>query len=404
MNVRESISVAFSSLVANKMRSALTMLGIIIGVGAVITMIALGQGAEKAVTERIKSLGTNLLFVHPGSARSGRVRLGAGSRRSLKRKDVDAILRHCQLILAAAPEFTGIAQVKYRNQNWNTRVIGTTPEYQWIRNFPVAEGRFFTPREDQARARVCLIGSTVKENLFGEEDPIGKTIRINRMNFQVIGLLETKGQTGFFDQDDLVLIPLGTAQMRLFGVDFITGASLQVIDQTKMDEAFYEVERILRHQHRLRADQDNDFIIRNQADILSTFEETSKTFTYLLAGIAAVSLLVGGIGIMNIMLVSVTERTREIGIRKAVGAKRRDILLQFLIESLVLALSGGAIGILLGVVGSIGLTHLAQWRVSISIEAILVSFLFAAGVGVIFGLYPARRAAYQDVIVALRYE
>lgn len=404
MDLRESISVSLSSLVANKLRSVLTMLGIIIGVGAVITMIALGQGAQKAVTERIQSLGSNLLFVRPGAATFGHVRMQAGSRVSLKRKDIEAIPRHCPLVIAAVPEFTRNAQVKYGNKNWNTRIVGTTSDYEWVRNFRVAEGRFFTPQEDRIRARVCVIGATVKENLFENEDPIGKIIRIRRMNFQVIGLLETKGQTGWMNQDDQILIPLATAQMRLFGVDFISGATLQVVDQSKMDEAFYDVERILRRQHRLRPEQDNDFTIRNQADIITTFEETSKTFTYLLAGIAAVSLVVGGIGIMNIMLVSVTERTREIGIRKAVGAKRRDILSQFLIESLTLALTGGFLGVVTGIVGSLALTYLAQWRMSISFGAIALSFLFAASVGVIFGMYPARRAALQDVIVALRYE
>lgn len=406
MDLRESIQVAFDAVLANKMRAALTMLGIIIGVGAVITMVALGEGAQQAVTARIQALGSNLLFVSPGSARSGHVTLTAGSRINLHRKDVEAVLAQCEEILDVVPEFSRGAQVKYANRNWNTRITGTTPNYGEVRNVQVVAGRYFTAQEEAARARVCLIGSTVRDNLFGsDEDPIGKTLRIGRMNFQIIGVLETKGQTGgWMNPDDQVLIPLATAQMRLFGVDFITNSSMKVADAMLMDKAFYNVERVLRRQHRLRDTQDNDFNIRNQADIISTFEETSRTFTSLLAGIAGVSLLVGGIGIMNIMLVSVTERTREIGIRKAVGARRRDILVQFLMEALALSLTGGLIGVTVGVAASSLLARLAAWNTLISIESIGVSFLFAAAVGVVFGLYPARRAALQDTIVALRYE
>jgi putative ABC transport system permease protein len=406
MDLREGLGVAFDSVLANKMRAALTMLGIIIGVGAVITMVALGEGAQKAVTERIQALGSNLLFVESGSSRSGPVMAAVGTSIKLIRKDVEAVQAQCQEITAVVPEFRRGVQVKYGNKNWNTRIIGTTPNYGEVRNVSAVAGRYFTAQEEAARARVCLLGSTVRDNLFDpKEDPVGKTLRVGRMNFQIIGVLETKGQSGgWMNPDDQVLIPLATAQMRLFGVDYINSAALQVADAALMESAFYEVERVLRREHRLRDSQDNDFSIRNQADILATFEETSKTFTSLLAGIAGVSLVVGGIGIMNIMLVSVTERTREIGVRKAVGAKRRDIMIQFLMEALALSLTGGLIGVLLGVGVSSLLAKLAGWNTLISPESIGVSFFFAAAVGIIFGLYPARRAALQDTIVALRYE
>jgi putative ABC transport system permease protein len=406
MEFRESLDVAIGAVIANKMRSALTMLGIIIGVGAVITMVALGEGAQRAVQERIQALGSNLLFVGPGSSRSGHVHLAAGSSINMKRKDIDALLAQCEDIVDAVPEFSRSTQVKYGNRNTNTRITGVTPNYGEVRNVAAVEGRYFTAQEEAARARVCLIGSTVRENLFeAGEDPVGKTIRISRMNFQVIGVLETKGQSGgWMNPDDQILIPLATAQMRLFGVDYISNAALKVADASLMDKAFYDVERVLRRQHRLRDAQDNDFNIRNQADILATMTSTSQTFTSLLAGIAGVSLIVGGIGIMNIMLVSVTERTREIGVRKAVGARRRDILFQFLMEALAISLIGGVIGVLLGISSSYLLARLADWNTLISWESIAVSFLFSALVGVIFGIYPARRAATQDTIVALRYE
>ncbi len=406
MDFREGINVAFSAVVANKMRSALTMLGIIIGVGAVVTMVALGKGAENAVKERIQALGSNLLFVSPGGGRSGPVSMSAGSSIKLTRKDIDAVLTQCPEILAVVPEFSRSAQVKYGNKNTNTRITGTTPNYGEVRNVAAVQGRYFTPQEELTRARVCLIGSTVRDNLFDpNEDPIGKTVRISRMNFQVIGVLETKGQSGgWMNPDDQILIPLATAQMRLFGVDHISNSALQVADASLMDKAFYDVERILRREHRLRDTQDNDFNIRNQADIISTLTSSTQTFTTLLAGIAGVSLLVGGIGIMNIMLVSVTERTREIGVRKAVGARRRDIMIQFLMEALTLSLIGGTLGVLAGISASHLLARLADWNTLISPESIAVSFLFAAAVGIIFGLYPARRAALQDTIVALRYE
>ena len=406
MDFREGIGVAFTAVVANKMRSALTMLGIIIGVGAVVTVVALGKGSEQAVKERIQALGSNLLFVGPGSSRSGMVFMGAGSSVKLTRKDVDALQDQCPEIVAVVPEFSRSTQVKYGNKNTNTRITGTTANYGEVRNVAAVQGRYFTEQEEMTRARVCLIGSTVRDNLFDPgEDPIGKTLRISRMNFQVIGVLETKGQSGgWMNPDDQILIPLATAQMRLFGVDHISNSAVQVADASVMDKVFYDIERIMRRQHRLRDTQDNDFSIRNQADIIATFQETSQTLSTLLVGIAVISLLVGGIGIMNIMLVSVTERTREIGVRKAVGARRRDITVQFLLEALTLSVLGGTIGVLAGLLASFLLERFAGWNMLVAPESIVVSFLFSAAVGIIFGLYPARKAALQNTIVALRYE
>ncbi len=406
MEFREGIQVAFTAVIANKMRSALTMLGIIIGVGAVVTVVALGKGSEQAVKERIQALGSNLLFVGPGSSRSGMVFMGAGSSVKLTRKDVEVLEDQCPEIVAVVPEFSRSTQVKYGNKNTNTRITGTTANYGDVRNVAAVQGRYFTEQEEMTRARVCLIGSTVRDNLFDPgEDPIGKTLRISRMNFQVLGVLETKGQSGgWMNPDDQILIPLATAQMRLFGVDFISNSAVQVADAAVMDKVFYDIERIMRRQHRLRDTQDNDFSIRNQADIIATFQETSQTLSTLLVGIAIISLLVGGIGIMNIMLVSVTERTREIGVRKAVGARRRDITVQFLLEALTLSVLGGTIGVLAGLLASFLLGRYAGWNMLVAPESIAVSFLFSAAVGVIFGLYPARKAALQNTIVALRYE
>ena len=405
MELREGFSVALDSVIANKMRAALTMLGIIIGVGAVITAVSIGKGAQQAVTERIQALGSNLLFLEAGSSRSGPVMTAVGSSVKLTRKDVEAVEAQCPEIIAVVPEFRRGAQVKAGNKNWNTRIVGTTPNYGEVRNVAAVAGRYFTAAEEQSRARVCLIGSTVRDNLFDpSEDPIGKTLRISRMNFQIIGVLETKGQSGgWSNPDDQVLIPLATAQMRLFGVDHINNAALQVADASLMDQAFYDVERVMRREHRLRDNQDNDFSIRNQADMVAVFTDTQKIFTLLLTGIAVVSLIVGGIGIMNIMLVSVTERTREIGVRKAIGAKRRDILMQFLMEAVTLSLTGGFLGIVVGIAASKILPRIG-FTTAISLESIGVSCLFAATVGIVFGIYPAIRAARQDAIVALRYE
>jgi putative ABC transport system permease protein len=405
MNLKESFLTALSALVANKLRALLTMLGIIIGVAAVITMIAIGEGAQKAVIERIESLGTNLLFISPGAQRGGGiVIIQWGTSIRLKNTDADAVLGKVEAVEAVVPELSRSAQVKYQNRNWNTRVVGTYPEYEAVRNFPAVAGRYFNHSEERGVAKVCVLGQTIVDNLFPTSDPLGQSIRIAGESFQVIGVLESKGQSGFQNPDDQIIIPLSTAQRRIFGVDYLSQITAKVTSNERMDEAFYEIERVLRREHKLREDQDNDFTIRNQADIISTFQETQQTFTFLLAGIAAVSLLVGGIGIMNIMIVSVTERTKEIGVRKAIGARKRDIMWQFLIESVVMSISGGCLGIGLGVLASYLITTYGNLAPIISLDSIIISFVFASLVGIFFGIYPAWKAAMSNVIDALRYE
>ncbi|EQB62636.1 MAG: hypothetical protein RBG1_1C00001G0215 [candidate division Zixibacteria bacterium RBG-1] len=400
----ESIRVSFSSLKSNKMRSALTMLGIIIGTGAVITVIALGKGAGEAVQRSIQSLGSNLIFVRPGAARSGFVRLQSGSSTLLSNADAKAIQERCPSVTSVVPESFRFGQLKYQNKNWNSQVVGTLPEYQTVRNVSLREGSFFTEKDLLQKERICILGFTVYENLFGNQPALGKTIKINGINFTVKGILEPKGQMAMFNQDDQVFIPLSTAQKRLLGIDFLSNINIQAKSELHIDQAALEIEKLLRKRHKLQGYEENDFNVRTQLDILATREETSRTFSLLLAGIALVSLLVGGIGIMNIMLVSVTERTREIGIRMAIGARRRDILSQFLIEALVLSVLGGMLGILLGVLGSVILSKAANWNTLIAPSSILIAFFFSALVGIFFGLYPARKASGLDPIEALRYE
>jgi len=405
MNLKESFLTALAALFANKLRALLTMLGIIIGVAAVITMIAIGEGAQKAVIDRIQSLGTNLLFVSPGAQRGGGITvIQFGTSIRLKNSDAEALRQKVLGAEAIVPEFSRQAQVKYLNRNWNTRVIGTVPEYEDVRSFKASYGRYFTHSEELGVAKVCVIGQTIVDNLFPTSDPLGQSIRIAGESFQVVGVLESKGQTGFQNPDDQIIVPLSTAQRRLFGVDYLSQITAKVVSDQNMDGAFLDIERVLRREHKLREDQDNDFTIRNQADIIQTFQETQQTFTFLLAGIAAVSLLVGGIGIMNIMIVSVTERTKEIGVRKAIGARKSDIMWQFLIESVVMSVSGGLLGIGTGILASYLITTYGNLTPMISMNSISVSFLFASFVGVFFGIYPAWKAANSNVIDALRYE
>jgi len=381
------------------------MLGIIIGVWAVVTMISIGEGAKMKVTKGIQSMGTNLLIVIAGAEQRGPVRGGWGSAQTLTLDDAEAIAKYCSNILKISPEITRLAQVKYRNQNINTSIVGTTPEYADVHNFQIEEGQFFTQKDVKSMQKVCIIGKTVAKELFGiDNSPIDKIIRIRSASFKVIGLLKEKGQTGFMDADDQVVIPITTAQRKLFGVNYIRTVAVQTTDVNTMKETSDEITALLSKRHRIGAGERPDFRIQNMAEILATFQETMKTFTMLLAGIAGVSLLVGGIGIMNIMLVSVTERTREIGIRKAVGAKKIDILKQFLIESVVLSLTGGVIGILFGITTAKLIAYYSNWSTIISIQSILLSFGFATAVGIFFGIYPANKAAQLDTIRALRYE
>jgi len=404
MNFSESIRVALDGLSANKVRSGLTMLGIVIGVGAVIAMIAIGQGAREQTMSFIQSMGTNVLAVMSGQSRSGSVRGGMGSVQTLTYDDSVAIAKNCRTILSASPELRMGATVKYKRMNTSTTILGTSSDYPQIRNVRIEKGRFFTDAEERSIRRVGIIGPTAAANLFGQSSPLNKVVRINGINCKIIGLTKAKGSGGFHDPDDQIFVPITTAMDRIFGVDYIRSISAQARNMNQMTEATKEIEDLLRKRHKIGAASESDFMVRNQAEFMETASQTANTFTMLLAGIAAVSLLVGGIGIMNIMLVSVTERTREIGIRKAVGARSRDIMMQFLIESVVLSLFGGLIGVLFGIAAARILAQTAGWQVAISVPTVLLAFGFSAAVGIFFGIYPARKASALRPIDALRYE
>jgi putative ABC transport system permease protein len=405
MLIGEIIRVALGALRANKLRSLLTMLGIVIGVAAVIAVVALGTGAQSAVKDRISSLGTTLLTVMPGQQRG----MGVSFDQSMKltMDDAAALEERATNLSAVQPEMTSRLQVQYLNQNTNTSVVGTTANYLEVRKYELQAGRMFSRVEDEGRQRVAVLGPTVLEAL-GINSPdaiIGEPVRIRGIQFTVIGVLKSKGQaTPFGNPDDQVLVPITTGRFRLFGSDRLRSISVLAQSEDKIPDAMADVQRVLRREHRLAQGRPDDFMIRSQADFLNTLGETTQVFTYLLSGIAAVSLLVGGIGIMNIMLVSVTERTREIGIRKALGATKSNILLQFLIEAVVLCLLGGLIGALVGSGGATAMSKFFQWNTIISPSAIAAAFVFSAVVGVVFGVWPARRAASLDPIVALRYE
>jgi macrolide transport system ATP-binding/permease protein len=403
--VGESLTMALSSIFSNKLRSFLTMLGIIVGVGAVISMIAIGQGAGAQITERISQLGANLLMVRPGAFQRGPTRSAGGSITSLVYEDALAIAEECPSVKKVDANFSGNAQAVYGNKNTNTEINGVTPNYPEVRNFPLEQGSFITEEDNRLMRRVAVLGKTVVEDLFGTKNPIGEYIKIKRSSFQVVGVMSEKGGSGGFrDEDDVIFVPLKTAQKRLFGADRVSVINVQAKSEEVMDKATTEITSLLRERHKLKSGTENDFNIMSQADILSTVEETSNTFTMLLAGIAVVSLIVGGIGIMNIMFVSVTERTKEIGIRKAIGAQRRDILSQFLIEAIIVSLSGGIIGIFLGISVSNLMSKFGGWETVITFISVVLSFSFALVVGLFFGFYPARKASLLNPIDALRYE
>jgi putative ABC transport system permease protein len=410
VSVWQSVRIAGRALRVNKLRSALTMLGIIIGVSAVIAMVGVGAGAQARVAEQIQSLGSNLIIVLSGSVTSGGLRLGMGSQLTISEDDATAIAREIPPVQVAAPSVRGAAQVVYGNLNWSTAIQGVTQDYMEAREWPVEDGRPILPEDVDGATKVALLGQTTALNLFGDSAAIGQIIRIKKVPFTVIGLLSRKGQNSWGqDQDDVILIPLSTAKKKVLGRSQANPRSVQAISVKvrpgeDMADAEEQIRVLLRQRHRLQPYQDDDFWLRNLSEILQTQEESSRVMTYLLAAIASVSLLVGGIGIMNIMLVSVTERTREIGLRMAVGARRRHILLQFLIEAITLSLIGGTIGIALGVGGSEAISYFARWRTLVAPEAIVLAFGFAAGIGIFFGFYPARKASRLDPIEALRYE
>jgi len=411
MRPSESLWVALTAIRAHPMRSILTMLGIIVGVSAVIAVVGIGAGAQVRVAEQIRTLGTNLLMVQPGALQQGAVRLAGGTRQTLTEDDASAIAAQIPEVVVSAPSVRGTEHVVRGNRNWTTTVNGTLPEYFTAREWPVETGRLFSMEEAQVSAKVATLGATVAKALFADANPIGQTIRIANAPFRVVGVLAAKGTSGAGqDQDDVVFVPLSTAKLRLLGgANVVNRGSLnyvlvKVADGDAMANAEVEIEGLLRDRHRLPNGAPDDFRVWNPAAALAAQHETTRTLSFLLAAIASVSLIVGGISIMNIMLVSVTERTREIGLRMALGARRRDIRRQFLTEAVVLSLLGGGIGVVVGIASAAVLSRLAGWAVFIGPEAVVAALLFAAGVGVFFGYYPAVRASRLDPIEALRFE
>lgn len=395
----ENLALAIKSLRANPLRTILTLVGIAVGIGAVLYVVVLGEITQRSINERLESLGSNVLMIRPGYSHRGGVRTAANVV-NLKWDDAREIAETSTVITTAVPTYSGQGNAEYKDQNWSTRVTGTTPEYEFVNNDHPIEGRFFNEDELNRRARVCILGATVHEKLFGAASPIGETILINFNRFTVIGLLGAKGES-WSSPDDQVFIPLTTAQERMFGVDFLSSILAQMRSAKDTDEALFDVETILRRNHRLRPDQDNDFRVRRQDFYLSTIQETNKEIANFIIIIALVSLVVGGIGIANVMLVSVTERIREIGIRRAIGAKKIHIMIQFLTEAMILGILGGLLGIVGGMVFNhfnIGEGLILPW------DWITYSFLICAGIGGIAGFYPAFRAANENVIDALRYE
>ena len=405
MRLLETMRIAIDSLLRQKTRALLTMLGIIIGVGAVISMVAVGQGAQSAVEAQIASLGTNILIVFPGSINQGGVRSGAGSKTTLTLADVQAIKEQCSAVALVSPNTRTSKQVVAGNQNWGTSIQGGSPSYFQIRDWELDEGDFYSDQDERGATKVCVLGQTVVQNLFPGQDPVGQIVRIGNIPFQVVGTLKAKGQSSFGqDQDDIIVAPFSTVQRKIQGIDFVSMILVSAASKDMIPEAQTEITDLLRSRHKILPWEDDDFTIRNQSDIASAATATSSIMTMLLGSIASVSLVVGGIGIMNIMLVSVTERTREIGIRMSIGARRSDILQQFLIEAVSLSVLGGLVGVALGLMGSNLISKLAGWPVFVSGGSVALAFAFSGFVGVFFGFYPARKASLLSPIEALRYE
>lgn len=408
IDLESTFKIALRSLRVNKMRSILTSLGIIIGVSAVIIMLAVGEGAKSKISKEVESMGSNLLMVMSGSSTASGVRVGGGSQPTLTTKDAEAILKECPSVLEVAPIVSEVKQIVFSNQNWSTAVYGVTPSYMRIKDWDVDAGRAITDEDVQNSTKVAFLGPTVVTNLFGDMDPVGKTIRIAGMPFKVTGILQSKGQSGMGqDQDDCILIPLTTAQKKLFGTQFpgvVKFIQVQARSGDELLDAQDEIKSLLEERHNIGKNKDDDFTIRNFTQMMETIKQVTNTMTILLGSIASVSLLVGGIGIMNIMLVSVTERTKEIGIRMAIGAKASDIRIQFLIEALLLSLAGGLAGVIIGIVGAKAIQFLSDLSILISPFSIILSFGFSGLVGIAFGFYPAYKASLLNPIDALRYE
>jgi putative ABC transport system permease protein len=408
MDFRELIAIAWQGIRDNRMRSLLTITGIVIGIGAVIVLLAIGKGAELETQKQIQALGSNLVYIAPGAASTSSISAGQGSAATLTYDDCVAVRDFCPVVEDAVAAFNSNFQVQHAGLNTATRITASDPDFTTVRNIQVVKGRFFTQADYDSYARVCVLGDTVVENLFGEEeDPIGKTVVVRGELFTVIGVMEHKGFSGFQDTDDAVYVPLSTGYNCLFGTNASTGKSVKQIlvqlkDADDVTPAEFQITNLLRLRHKIVPPIPDDFMIRTQADLMDTAQSVNRVFTILLGATAGISLLVGGIGIMNIMLVSVTERTREIGIRKAIGARYVDIMMQFVIEAIVLSLSGGILGILLGLVGADLITRLAKWTTVVTPISVILSFFVSIVIGLFFGIYPARRAARLDPIVALR--
>ncbi len=405
MNYKNTLKISLFALRRNKFRAFLTMLGIIIGVASVIAMLAIGQGSKKSIQDEMSGMGTNLIFAMPGSERRGGVQMGNSDAQTMKLSDIDAIEKQCSAISAVSPQVSSRGQVVYGNKNWPSTIYGVNEKFLDIRKYKVSEGRIFSEKEIKTYAKVCLIGQTVIENLFPGEDPIGKTIRYNNLPIKVIGILEEKGENGMGqDQDDMIISPYTMVQKRILSITHIQGIFASAVSEEQNDQAIEQLTQTLRRTHKIKDEDADDFHIRSQSELVQTFTSISDMMTALLGAIAGISLLVGGIGIMNIMYVSVTERTKEIGLRLSVGGRENDVMLQFLAESTILSISGGIIGILFGTAVTYLVSSLMNWPVVIMTSSVIFAFVICSAIGIFFGWYPARKAASLNPIDALRYE